>query len=122
MSAETKAANASQPEAADRARRKVVQGRVKSAKMQKTIVVEISRLVRHPKYGKFMRRTSSFYADDPKQECRQGDLVEIMETRPLSMLKRWRLVRIVERPDQATEFRAADPAAEIKAATEGSNG
>lgn len=102
-----------------RARRKVLEGRVKSAKMQKTIVVEITRLVRHPKYGKYMRRTSSFYADDPKQEARTGDLVEIMETRPLSKLKRWRLVRVVERTDQATEFKALDPASVVKAETEG---
>lgn len=102
-----------------RARRKVLEGRVKSAKMQKTIVVEITRLVRHPKYGKYMRRTSSFYADDPKQEARTGDLVAIMETRPLSKLKRWRLVRVVERTDQATEFKALDPASVVKAETEG---
>jgi small subunit ribosomal protein S17 len=101
----------------DRAKRKVVQGRVKSSKMQKTIVVEIARMIRHPKYGKFMRRTSHFFADDPKNEARPGDFVEIMETRPLSKLKRWRLVRIVERPDQALEFKSTDPSAEINAAT-----
>lgn len=100
-----------------RQRRKIVQGRVKSAKMQKTVVVEVIRLVRHPKYGKYMRRTSKFYVDDPNREAREGDLIEIMETRPLSRLKRWRLVRIIERSKHAgADFHAMDPSAEIKSA------
>ncbi|MBL8692975.1 MAG: 30S ribosomal protein S17 [Planctomycetes bacterium] len=88
---------------AERNRRKVVQGRVLSAKMQKTIVVQAERLVRHPKYGKYMRRYSRFYAHDEKGEARLGDIVEIMESRPMSRLKRWRLIRVVERMDLPEE-------------------
>lgn len=80
-----------------RAKRKVFIGRVISDKMNKTVVVAVERLVRHPLYKKVIRRTSKFYAHDEHNECRVGDLVEIMETRPLSKLKRWRVVRIVQR-------------------------
>lgn len=72
-------------------------GVVTSAKMDKTIVVSVVRNVKHPKYGKFLKRTKKFYAHDEKNECREGDTVRIMETRPLSKLKNWRLVEIVER-------------------------
>ncbi len=80
-----------------RGRRKVRQGVVVSDKMDKTIVVEIQQLVRHPLYGKIMRRNARFKAHDENNECGIGDTVEIMECRPLSREKRWRLVRIVEK-------------------------
>jgi small subunit ribosomal protein S17 len=65
--------------------------------MDKTVVVAVDRLVRHPLYKKVIRKTSKFYAHDENNECRVGDIVEIMETRPLSKLKRWRVVRIIQR-------------------------
>jgi small subunit ribosomal protein S17 len=70
---------------------------VVSDKMDKTIVVEVQQLVRHPLYGKIMRRNARFKAHDENNECGIGDTVEIMECRPLSREKRWRLVRIVEK-------------------------
>ncbi|MDX2177810.1 MAG: 30S ribosomal protein S17 [Candidatus Sumerlaeia bacterium] len=73
-------------------------GIVTSAKMQKTIVVSFDRLVKHPLYKKYIRRTKKFYAHDEANEAREGDTVEISEvTRPLSRTKRWKLVRVVER-------------------------
>ncbi len=80
-----------------RGKRKVFAGVVVSDKMDKTVVVAVDRLVRHPLYKKVVRRTSKFYAHDEFNECRVGDIVEIMETRPLSKRKRWRVVRIVQR-------------------------
>ncbi|MGP1460182.1 MAG: 30S ribosomal protein S17 [Bacteroides sp.] len=77
--------------------RKERQGVVVSNKMEKTIVVAIQRRVRHPKYGKFVKRTTKLYAHDPENTCRVGDVVRIMETRPLSKTKCWRLVEIIER-------------------------
>jgi small subunit ribosomal protein S17 len=72
-------------------------GIVKSNKMEKSIVVAVERKVKHPKYGKFIKRTSTFMAHDDKNECNIGDTVRIMETRPLSKSKCWRLVEILER-------------------------
>jgi len=72
-------------------------GVVVSNKMDKSIVVEVSRRVRHSKYKKFLNRRSTFVAHDEKDECNEGDTVRIMETRPLSKRKRWRLVEILER-------------------------
>ncbi|HBI81976.1 MAG TPA: 30S ribosomal protein S17 [Bacteroidales bacterium] len=72
-------------------------GVVVSNKMQKSIVVAVKRKVKHPIYGKFVNKTTKFYAHDEKDECKVGDLVRIMETRPLSKLKRWRLVEIIEK-------------------------
>ena len=72
-------------------------GRVTSDKMQKTRVVEIPRLVRHPKYGKFIRRRTICYVHDEKEESAFGDTVEIIESRPLSKKKRWQLMRVVEK-------------------------
>lgn len=80
-----------------RGKRKTFIGTVISDKMDKTVVVAVDRLVRHPLYKKVIRRTSKFYAHDEHNECRVGDIVEIMETRPLSKLKRWRVVRIIQR-------------------------
>jgi len=72
-------------------------GVVVSNKMDKSIVVEVNRRVRHSKYRKFLNRRSTFVAHDDKDECNEGDTVRIMETRPLSKRKRWRLVEILER-------------------------
>jgi len=72
-------------------------GVVTSNKMEKSITVAVERKVMHPKYGKFMKRTTKFMAHDENNECGIGDLVKIMETRPLSKNKRWRLVEILER-------------------------
>ena len=72
-------------------------GRVTSNKMSKTIAVEIERLVKHPKYGKYVRRTTKLLAHDEKNECREGDTVAISECRPLSRHKSWTLVRVIER-------------------------
>ena len=77
--------------------RKVRVGRVTSDKMEKTIVVAIENIVRHRLYGKTLRRSKKFKVHDEKNEARTGDTVEIMETRPLSREKCWRLVRVIER-------------------------
>ena len=72
-------------------------GVVVSNKMQKSIVVEVNRKMKHPKYGKFIQRSKKFIAHDENNECNIGDTVRIMETRPLSKRKNWRLVEIVEK-------------------------
>ncbi|MCU0439771.1 MAG: 30S ribosomal protein S17 [Raineya sp.] len=77
--------------------RKEKVGKVVSNKMNKSIVVAVERRVKHPIYGKFMKKTTKFMAHDEKQECNIGDVVKIMECRPLSKLKRWRLVSIIEK-------------------------
>ncbi len=77
--------------------RKERTGIVVSDKMDKSIVVEVLRRVRHPMYGKFVKKTSRFMAHDEKNDCHIGDTVRIMETRPLSKNKCWRLVEILER-------------------------
>ena len=77
--------------------RKERTGLVMSDKMDKSIVVMIERKVKHPMYGKFVKKTSKFIAHDEKNECNVGDTVRIMETRPLSKNKCWRLVEIIER-------------------------
>jgi small subunit ribosomal protein S17 len=80
-----------------RSRRKVRLGLVTSDKMEKTIVVTVTNLVRHPLYGRILKRTKKFKAHDELNDAHEGDTVEIMETRPLSKGKRWRLVRVIER-------------------------
>lgn len=80
-----------------RGRRKVRQGSVVSDNMEKTVVVAVETAYRHPLYGKTMRRTTKFKAHDESGECGVGDTVEIMETRPISKEKRWRVSRIVEK-------------------------
>ncbi len=80
-----------------RGRRKVREGLVVSDKMDKTVVVEIEDRVKHPLYGKVMRRTSKLKAHDEQNACGVGDRVTLMETRPLSATKRWRVVEIVEK-------------------------
>lgn len=77
--------------------RKTRTGRVVSDKMDKTIVVAVENNVRHPLYGKIIKRTYKLKAHDEQNECREGDRVLVMETRPLSKEKRWRLVQIVEK-------------------------
>jgi small subunit ribosomal protein S17 len=73
--------------------RREVTGRVKSAKMQKTVVVTVERLELHPKYKKYVRKRTKLYAHDEKAECQEGDRVLLVETRPISRLKRWRVVK-----------------------------
>jgi len=81
----------------DRNLRKERIGKVVSNKMDKSITVAIERRVKHPIYGKFVGKTTRFMAHDENNDCNQGDLVKISETRPLSKSKRWRLVEIIER-------------------------
>ena len=80
-----------------RNRRKIRVGRVVSDRMEKTIVVSIERLVKHPTYGRYVRRRAKFKVHDEKNECGVGDLVRITETRPISKEKRWRVLEIVEK-------------------------
>ena len=77
--------------------RKTRVGRVVSDKMDKTVVVAIEDNVKHPTYGKIIKRTTKIHAHDENNECGIGDRVEVMETRPLSKTKRWRLVQIIEK-------------------------
>ena len=84
-------------------RRQEKVGQVVSAKMTKTIVVEVSRRVPHPLYHRIVTKRSKFYAHDEKGEAKPGDQVRIVETRPLSKLKRWRLVEVVWRAAQVKE-------------------
>ena len=81
----------------ERNARKEITGVVVSSSMDKTITVSVERKKKHPKYGKFIKATSKFTAHDEKNECGVNDIVRIMETRPMSKNKRWRLVEIVEK-------------------------
>ena len=83
--------------AVERALRKTRVGKVVSDKMDKCITVAIADNVKHPTYGKIIKRTIKLHAHDENNECGIGDKVEVMETRPLSKTKRWRLVRIIEK-------------------------
>lgn len=78
-------------------RRKRLTGRVVSDKMQKTVVVRVERQVRHPRYGKVLRRVKKYKAHDETNACRVGDVVTIVESRPLSREKRWRVEDVVRR-------------------------
>jgi small subunit ribosomal protein S17 len=89
--------NTTTTEVLDRNLRKIRIGVVTSNKMTKTITVVVERKVKHPIYGKFVKKSSKFHAHDEKNEASIGDVVRIMETRPLSKTKRWRLVEIVEK-------------------------
>jgi small subunit ribosomal protein S17 len=100
MATETTQATAQQPATDERHERQVLTGRVTSAKMEKTIVVEVLRLVQHPKYRRVVRHSKKFYAHDEKREAKPGDTVRIV-SRPLSKLKRWRLKEIVTRNTSA---------------------
>ena len=90
MTTETQAA----PQA-ERGERQELIGKVTSAKMEKTIVVEVQRLVQHPKYRRVVRISKKFYAHDEKREAKQGDTVRIVSSRPISRLKRWRLKEVL---------------------------
>ncbi|HPH98760.1 MAG TPA: 30S ribosomal protein S17 [Chitinophagaceae bacterium] len=81
----------------ERNERKARVGVVSSNKMDKTITVAIERKVKHPMYGKFVKKTTKLHAHDEKNECSIGDTVKIMETRPLSKTKCWRLVEVIEK-------------------------
>lgn len=81
----------------ERGIRKTRTGVVVSDKMDKTAVVAVERIVKHPVYKKYIRRTTKFKAHDEKNECQTGDVVKIMETRPLSKSKRWRVAEIIEK-------------------------
>ncbi|MBW8005123.1 MAG: 30S ribosomal protein S17 [candidate division NC10 bacterium] len=83
--------------AEQRNRRKVFVGTVVGDRMQKTVVVSVARSFRHPEYNKLVRRRTKVKAHDEEQKCRVGDRVKIMETRPLSRDKRWRIVEIVQK-------------------------
>jgi small subunit ribosomal protein S17 len=74
-----------------------VQGRVVSDKMDKTITVMIERKVRHPLYGKYIKRSTKLHAHDENNECQEGDLVSVVETRPISKNKTWRRVKVIEK-------------------------
>ena len=80
-----------------RNRRKSIRGVVVSDRMEKTRVISVERVFRHATYGKTVRRSSKFYAHDEANESRSGDLVEIVSTRPMSRLKRWRVARILQK-------------------------
>jgi len=92
---------AATPAAPQAARQTELTGKVTSAKMEKTIVVEVTRLVQHPKYRRVVRISKKFYAHDEKREAKQGDTVRIVAARPLSRLKRWRLEKILTRKASA---------------------
>jgi small subunit ribosomal protein S17 len=77
--------------------RKTIVGRVINDAMNKTIAVSIERTFRHPRYKKIVKKTSKIYAHDEKNDCRVGDKVKVMSTRPLSKLKRWRVIEVLER-------------------------
>jgi small subunit ribosomal protein S17 len=96
VDAESKGASKS---SSDRGLRKTQDGIVVSSKMDKTVVVSVVRQVRHSAYGKFVRRTKKFYAHDESNQCGVGDRVRIVETRPLSKLKRWKLESIIRKAD-----------------------
>ena len=80
-----------------RGKRKIRIGEVVSDRMDKTITVAVKRKVKHPVYGKYISRTTKFMAHDDNNECNEGDTVKVMETRPMSRKKRWRLVEVVEK-------------------------
>jgi len=81
-----------------KARRRTLVGRVASAKMQKTVVVEVVRSIKHPVYGKYVRVRTKYKAHDENGQYKAGDVVEIREHRPISREKRWMVIRLIERP------------------------
>jgi small subunit ribosomal protein S17 len=90
-------ANKTTAEAAARTARKERVGKVVSGKMNKTIIVAVERVVKHPLYKKYIKRTSRLYVHDEKNDAHEGDTVRIVETRPVSKLKRWRVQEVVDR-------------------------
>src|ERR1700676_5144825 len=95
MTTETQKAPAAEQD--QRGERTILTGTVTSAKMEKTIVVEVQRLVQHPKYRRVVRISKKFYAHDEERKAKQGDTVRIVSSRPLSRLKRWRLAEVLTR-------------------------
>ena len=91
------AAEATKADSPKRGERTALTGKVTSAKMEKTIVVEVQRLVQHPKYRRVVRISKKFYAHDEERKAKQGDTVRIVSSRPLSRLKRWRLAEVLTR-------------------------
>ena len=83
--------------------KKRLTGIVVRDKMDKTVVVMVERIVKHPRYGKYVKRRKKYHAHDEKNECKTGDVVEIMESRPLSKTKRWRVVRVIRKAALVTE-------------------
>lgn len=81
----------------NRAIKKQIVGVVSSTKMDKSIVVSVERKIKHPIYGKFVKKTKKFMAHDEMNECTEGDIVRLVESRPLSSKKRWRLVEVLEK-------------------------
>lgn len=81
----------------ERNKRKEIQGKVVSDKRDKTISILVERKIKHPLYGKVMKSSKKFQAHDESNECKVGDIVKVMETRPLSKTKRWRLIEILEK-------------------------
>lgn len=81
----------------ERNNRKEIVGKVTSDKRDKTITIIVERKIKHPLYGKVMKKSKKFQAHDENNECNAGDIVKVMETRPMSKTKRWRLVEIVQR-------------------------
>ena len=103
MATETKSNAPAASNAADtRHQHQVLTGRVTSAKMEKTIVVEVLRLVQHPKYRRVVRISKKFYAHDENRQAKTGDTVRIVASRPLSKLKRWRLKEVLTRDASAS--------------------
>lgn len=100
--------------ATDRTRRKIRTGIVTSNKMKKTIVVQVSRLARHPQYSRVIRRAASFKVHDEANSAAVGDLVKIMETRPLSKDKRWRLIEILQRASTAPPLPGVGEGSRVK--------
>ena len=98
--------------------RKRMQGVVKSDKMDKSVVVAVTRLVKHPLYGKYMKQVSKHMAHDPENSAHNGDLVELESTRPLSRRKRWRVVRILRRGLEADVPGPEELAAQVTHPTE----
>src|SRR5260370_14591936 len=99
---------------AERGERTILTGKVTSAKMQKTIVVEVQRLVQHPKYRRVVRISKKFYAHDENRQAKPGDTVRIVASPPLSKLKRWRVKKVRTRKDAGTEEKPGEGASSRK--------
>jgi small subunit ribosomal protein S17 len=97
MSTEAQSTEAAAPGAAPVAGQRLLQGKVVSNKMDKTVTVSVERMVKHPTYGKYIRRTTKLLAHDENNECKEGDTVSIKPCRPMSRRKSWVLVRVLER-------------------------
>ncbi|ABQ47315.1 MULTISPECIES: 30S ribosomal protein S17 [Thermotoga] len=102
--------------------RKRLTGIVVSDKMDKTVVVAVEKLVQHPIYKKYVKRTKKYHAHDERNECKIGDVVEIEETRPLSKTKRWRVVRIIQRFEPERVLKEEEDIQEEIEAVEGKGG